>query len=85
MFKHGVERMFPRAAGAVQRSFRMRLWDRTDTLQRFREPNRQQRCLSSRPAPAVEVSAGNPRNEIGSMIDYPKPPFPTQKQPMPGG
>ena len=62
----------------------MRLCDRADTLQRFREPNRQQRCLSSRPAPAVEVSAGKPRNETGPMIDYPKPPFPKQKQPMPG-
>ena len=40
--------------------------------------------LSSRPAPAVEVSAGKPRNEIGPMIDYPKPPFPKQHQPMPG-
>src|SRR6185437_3535390 len=33
---------------------------------------------------AVEISAGTPRNETGPMTDYPKPPFPKQKQPMPG-
>ena len=85
MFKRGGERMFPRAGRRCSAVLSgMRLCDWADTLQRFREPNRQQRCLSSRPAPAVEVSAGKPRNEIGPMIDYPKPPFPKQKQPMPG-